>query len=89
MKLYEFETNLTNNISVSSVLGLARYFSITSTKSFQSHYPLVLAKTEIFLRINYLCAHAIFKVQIKADYTQSQAEVRNSNPFPGATPERD
>lgn len=71
VKQHEFKTNLTNNISVNSVLN-QQYISLDDPKNhFKAFIILILAKIEIFLRINHLCAHAIFKVQIKPDHTLS------------------
>lgn len=71
VKQYEFETNVTNNISVSSLLDQQDISLYQPQNHFKAFILLVLIKIEIFLRINYLCAHAICKAQIKTDYTLS------------------
>lgn len=72
VKQYEFENNLTNNLSLSSVLNQQNI----SLHHLQNHFKpiitlLVLAKIGIVLRTNYSCAHALFKVQVKTDYKKS------------------
>lgn len=71
VKQHEFETNLTNNSSVNLVLNQQDIYLDDPKNHFKALILLNLAKIEIFLRINHLCAHAIFKVQIKPDYTLS------------------
>lgn len=84
VKWSELQINLTNNISVNSVLNQQDIPLYHPQNNFKASILPVLAKIEIFFRINYLCAYATFKIQIKPDYSlESQAELRNSSPPSG------